>query len=71
MDKFKTLPNSKSLKMTTLNMGKNGTEFSKKGGKDCRKRRNCFLQEIFLFSTMFLKGFYCRHIKTRDNLGKG
>ena len=36
-----------------------------------RKGRNCTLREISPFPTVFLKAFYCRHVKTRICLGKG
>ena len=35
------------------------------------KRRNCSLRAISPFSTVFSKGFYCRHVKTGACLGKG
>ena len=41
------------------------------GRKQCRKRRNCSLRAISPFPTVFSKGLYCRHIKTRDCLRKG
>ena len=42
-----------------------------RGRKHCGKRRNCSLQEISPFPTVFSKGLYCRHVKTRACLGKG
>ena len=39
--------------------------------KHCGKRRNCSLQAISPFSTVFSKDLYCRHVKTRAFLGKG
>ena len=41
------------------------------GRKHCGKRRNCSLQAISSFPTVFSKDFYCRHVKTRACLGKG
>ena len=43
----------------------------KKGRKHCGKRRNCSLQAISPFPTVFSKDLYCRHVKTRACLGKG
>ena len=40
-------------------------------GKHCGKRRNCSLRAISPFRTVFSKGLYCRHVKTRACLGKG
>ena len=39
--------------------------------KLCDKRRNCLLQAISPFPTVFSKDLYCRHVKTRACLGKG
>ena len=39
--------------------------FQKKGSKHCRKRRNCSLQAISSFPTVFSKDLYSRHVKTR------
>ena len=39
--------------------------------KHCGKRRNCSLRAISPFPTVFSKGLYCRHVKTRASLGKG
>ena len=41
------------------------------GRKHCGKRRNCSLRAISPFPTVFLKDFYCKHVKTRPCLGKG
>ena len=49
----------------------NGRKLSKTGRKHCGKRRNCSLRAISPFPTVFSKGLYCRHIKTRACLGKG
>ena len=35
------------------------------------KQRNCSLQAISPFSTVFSKDLYCRHVNTRACLGKG
>ena len=35
------------------------------------KMRNCSLRAISLFPTVFSKGLFCRHVKTRACLGKG
>ena len=42
-----------------------------KGRKHCEKSRNCSLQAISPFPTLFSKNFYCRHVKTRACLGMG
>ena len=42
-----------------------------KGRKHSGKRRNCLLRAISPFPTVFSKDLYCRHVKTRDCLGKG
>ena len=39
--------------------------------KYCGKRRNCLLQAVSHFPTVFSKDLHCRHVKTRDCLGKG
>ena len=36
--------------------------------KHCGKRRNCSFRAISPFPTVFSKGLYCRHIKTRAYL---
>ena len=54
-----------------IQFGENGERFSKKGRKHCEKMRNCSLQAIFPFATVFSKDLYCRHVKTRACLGKG
>ena len=41
------------------------------GRKHCGKRRNCSLRAISPFPSVISKGLYCRHVKTRDCLGKG
>ena len=40
----------------------NGSKFSKRV-KDTVKTRNCSLQSISLFPTVFLKDLYCRHVR--------
>ena len=40
-------------------------ESSPNGRKHCGKRRNCLLQAISPFRTVFLKDFYFSHVKTR------
>ena len=35
------------------------------GRKLCRERRNCLLQAISPFPTVFSKDLYCRQVKTR------
>ena len=42
-----------------------------KSRKHCGKRRNCSLQAIYPFPTVFSKDLYNRHVKTRACLGKG
>ena len=41
------------------------------GRKHCGKRRNCSLQAISPFPTVFSKDLYCMHIDIRAWLGKG
>ena len=41
------------------------------GRKHCGKRRNCSLQAISAFPTVFSKGLYCRHVKTSALFEKG
>ena len=41
------------------------------GRKRCGKKKNCSLWAISPFPTVFSKGLYCRHVKTRACLGKG
>ena len=41
------------------------------GRKNYGKRRNCSLWAISSFATVFSKGLYCKHIKTRACLIKG
>ena len=41
------------------------------GQKHCGKRRNCSLQAISPFPTVFSKDLCCRHVKTRACLEKG
>ena len=41
------------------------------GRKRCGKRRNCLLQAISPFPTVFSKDLYSRHVKTRACFGKG
>ena len=68
-DKFKTLPNWKSLQFSILTLMVEC--FQKMGRKHCGKRRNCSLQAISPFPTVFSKDLCCRHVKTRACLGKG
>ena len=50
----------------------NGQNLSSPNGwKHCGKRRNCSLQAISSFLTVFSKELYCRHVKSRACLGKG
>ena len=41
------------------------------GRKQCGKRINCSLLAFSPFPAEFSKDKYCRHVKTRDCLGKG
>ena len=50
---------------------KNGRKFFKWGRIHCGKKRNCPLQAISPFSTVFSKDLFCRHVKSRACLGKG
>ena len=43
----------------------------RKDRKHCGKRRNCSLQAMSPFPTVFSTDLYCRHVKTRACLGKG
>ena len=54
-----------------LKFYENGRKFPKMVRKHCGKRRNCSLRAISPFPTVFSKGLYCRHVKTRACLGKG
>ena len=45
-------------------------ESTPKGIKHCGKRRNCLLQAISPFPTVFSKDLYCRQVKTRACLEK-
>ena len=67
---FLTLPKPKSLQMTFSNLMKMA-ESSGTGRKHCGKRRNCSLQAISPFPTVFSKDLYCRHVKTRACFWKG
>ena len=49
----------------------NGEKFSKRVKNTVGKRRNCSLQAISPFPTVFLKGLHSRHVKIRACLGKG
>ena len=51
-------------------LDENRRKFSKRV-ENTGKRRNCSLRAISPFPAVFLKDFYCRHVKTRDCLGKG
>ena len=44
-------------------------KFSKRV-ENCVKRKNCSLQVISPFPTVFSKDSFCRHVKTMDCLGK-
>ena len=48
----------------------NSKKFSKSAENTVEKRRNCSLRAISPFPTVFLKDFYCRHVKTTACLGK-
>ena len=69
-DKFYTLPNWNSLQMTISNLWK-WKKVLEMGWKHCGIRRNCSLRAISPFPTVFSKGLYCRHVKTRVCLGMG
>ena len=69
-DKVWTLPNWKSLQRQ-FQMGWKWQKVLQTGRKHCGKRRNCLLRAISPFPTVFAKGLYCRHVKTRACLGKG
>ena len=49
---------------------KNG-KFSKRVENTVGKGEHCSLQAISRFPTEFSKGLYCRHVETKDCLGKG
>ena len=52
-------------------LDENGRKYVQMGRKHRGKRRNCSLQAISPFPTVFSKDFYCRHVTTRACLGKG
>ena len=47
-----------------------GQKILESGGKHFGKRKNCSIQAISPFPTVFSKDLYCRHVKTRSCLGK-
>ena len=51
-------------------VAENGEKFSR-SVEDTEERRNCWLQAISPFHTVFSKDMYTRHTKTRAFLGKG
>ena len=55
--------------MTIFNLMKMA-KFFKRGRKHCGKKRNCSLQAISPFPTVFSKDLHCRHVKT-GFFGKG
>ena len=62
-DKFYTLPNSRSLQMTFSNFMKIVLQVDRKHSD---KRRNCSLQAISSFLTVFLKDLFCRHVNNQS-----
>ena len=65
---------TETTQTTILNLRKmveNGGKFSKEEKKYCGERRNCFLQAISPFQTVFSIDLYYRHVKTMACLGKG
>ena len=65
-DKFWTLPYLKTVD-DNFRFEENG----QKGRKHYGKRRNCSLQAISPFLTVFSKDLNCRHVKARDCQGRG
>ena len=63
--KVYTLPNSKTLQTTILNLMKMVVQFSK------RVENTVVKGAIPPFLTVYSKEFYCRHVKSRACLGKG
>ena len=49
----------------------NGRKFSKWVETTVEKGEIACFEQLLLFPTVFSKDLYCRHIKTRDFLGKG
>ena len=72
LSRTKTLDSSKLKVFADDNFKfvENGRKLSKQV-ETLWKRRNCSLQAISPFPTVFSKDFSCRHIKTRVCLGKG
>ena len=56
---------------TTISTSMKVTEVLLKGRKCCGKSKNCLLQVIPPFTTVFSKDLYRRHVKTRACFGKG
>ena len=61
----------KDFVYNSFEIDENSRKFSKQVENTVGKRRNCSLRAISPFPTVFWKVLYCRHIKTRDCLGKG
>ena len=61
-DKFFYSSKLKKFADDNFKFDQNG-EVLKTGRKHCWKRRNCLLQAISPFLTVFSKDFYCRHLK--------
>ena len=70
MTDFGLFQTEKVCRQQFLVFDENGRKFSRSAEKHCGKRRNCSYKAISPFSTVFLKNFYCRYVKTRARLGK-
>ena len=68
-DKFKT-SKLKEFADDNFRFNENGRVFEMVR-KHCAKRRNCSLRAISPFPTVFSKGLYSIHVKTRACSGKG
>ena len=64
-------PKLKEFADDNFRFGENGKKFFNWVENAVGKRRNCSLRAISPFPTVFSKGLYCRHVKTRACLGKG
>ena len=69
-DKFYT-SKLKEFADDNFKFDENGRKLSQMGGKHCGKRRNCLLQAISPFPTVFSKGLFPRGIKNCHCVGKG
>ena len=74
MDLPALFPKQQVLKVFTdekFKIDENGRKFSKLTGNTVGKGEIACYEQFLLFSTVFSKDLYCRHLKTRTCLGKG